>query len=45
MLIASGYSPEDELNREITPLVKGFVQKPFAITGLINAVQSALGNA
>lgn len=45
VLIASGYSPEDELNREITPLVKGFVHKPFAITELINAVQSALGNA
>ncbi|MEI6134934.1 MAG: response regulator [Desulfomonile sp.] len=31
VLIASGYSPSDEFHTEISPLVKGFVHKPFAI--------------
>ena len=31
VFIASGYSPEDELHREISRLVKGFLHKPLAI--------------
>jgi len=42
-LIVSGYSPEDELRREISPLVKGFVQKPFGMAQLLNEVRSVLG--
>jgi CheY-like chemotaxis protein len=45
VLIASGYSVEGTLKEEITPLVKGFVRKPFVITDLISAVQCELGNA
>ncbi len=45
VLIASGYSMEGALKEEITPLVKGFVRKPFVITDLISAVQCELGNA
>jgi CheY-like chemotaxis protein len=36
VLITSGYAPEDELLKEINPLVKGFVHKPFAISELLN---------
>ncbi len=42
-LIASGYAPEDELHREIGPLVKGFLHKPFAIAELLNEARSVLG--
>jgi PAS domain S-box-containing protein len=42
VLIASGYAPEDELHKEIRPLVKGFLQKPFAMTQLLDAVGSVL---
>jgi two-component system, cell cycle sensor histidine kinase and response regulator CckA len=42
VLIASGFSPCDELHREINPLVKGFVQKPFAMTQLLDGVRSVL---
>ncbi len=45
VLIASGYSVEGTLKEEITPLVKGFVRKPFVITDLISAVQCELDNA
>jgi PAS domain S-box-containing protein len=45
VLIASGYSMEGALKDEITPLVKGFVRKPFVITDLINTVHGVLGNA
>ncbi len=45
VLIASGYSMEGVLKEEITPLVKGFVRKPFVITDLINTVHGVLGNA
>ena len=41
-LIASGYAPGDELHKEIRPLVKGFLQKPFAMTQLLDAVGSVL---
>ena len=42
VLIASGYAPEDELYREISPLVKGFLHKPFAISTLPADVRSVL---
>ena len=42
VLIASGYTPEDDLHKELTPLVRGFVHKPFTITALQNEVQSVL---
>jgi DNA-binding NtrC family response regulator len=42
VLIATGYTPEDELHREICPLVKGFLQKPFAIAELLNQARSVL---
>jgi two-component system cell cycle sensor histidine kinase/response regulator CckA len=42
VLIASGYAPEDELHKEISPLVKGFLHKPFAITSLPADVRSVL---
>jgi PAS domain S-box-containing protein len=42
VLIASGYAPEDELLRDITPLVKGFLHKPFAISTLPADVRSVL---
>ena len=40
VLIASGFSPSDELHKEIDPLVKGFMQKPFGMTQLLDAVRS-----
>ena len=43
VLIASGFAPEDELHEKISPLVKGFLHKPFAIAELLAAVVSALG--
>jgi nitrogen-specific signal transduction histidine kinase/CheY-like chemotaxis protein len=45
VLIASGYSPEDKLHKEIRPLVKGFVQKPFAMAELVKEVRSGLDGA
>ncbi|MGO8877892.1 MAG: ATP-binding protein, partial [Desulfomonilaceae bacterium] len=42
VLIASGFSPSDELSKEINPLVKGFVQKPFGLIQLLDEVGSAL---
>ena len=42
VLIASGYAPEDELHKEIRPLVRGFLQKPFAMTELVEDVRSGL---
>ena len=42
VLIASGFSPSDELHKEINPLVKGFVQKPFGMIQLLDEVGSAL---
>ncbi|MDQ1238050.1 MAG: hypothetical protein QG577_234, partial [Thermodesulfobacteriota bacterium] len=42
VLIASGYAPEDELHKQIRPLVKGFLQKPFAMAGLLKEVRSGL---
>jgi DNA-binding NtrC family response regulator len=44
VLIASGFAPEDELHEKISPLVKGFLHKPFAIAELLAAVVSALGS-
>ena len=38
VLIASGFSPEDELHEKISPLVKGFLYKPFAIAELLVVV-------
>ena len=42
VLIASGYSPSDELHDEIRPLVKGFLHKPFGVAQLLITVSSAL---
>jgi two-component system, cell cycle sensor histidine kinase and response regulator CckA len=42
VIIASGYAPEDELHREIRPLVKVFLQKPFAMIQLLETVGSVL---
>jgi PAS domain S-box-containing protein len=42
VLIASGYAPADELHKEISPLVKGFLHKPFAITQLLNEARSVM---
>ena len=42
VLIASGFSPSDELHREISPLVKGFMRKPFTIAELLNEARSVL---
>jgi PAS domain S-box-containing protein len=42
VLIASGYAPEDELQSEISPIVKGFLHKPFAIAELLNQTRSVL---
>ena len=42
VLIASGFSPSDEMHKEISPLVKGFVHKPFGMTQLLDAVASVL---
>jgi two-component system, cell cycle sensor histidine kinase and response regulator CckA len=44
VLIASGYSPSDELHKEIDPLVKGFIQKPFGMAELLTSVRSVLGS-
>jgi PAS domain S-box-containing protein len=44
VLIASGYAPEDQLHREISSLVKGFIQKPFGMAELLEAVKYALGD-
>ncbi|MHB8203656.1 MAG: response regulator, partial [Desulfomonilaceae bacterium] len=41
VLIASGYTPEDDLHKELTPLVRGFVHKPFSMAELQNEVQAA----
>jgi two-component system, cell cycle sensor histidine kinase and response regulator CckA len=42
VLIASGFSPSDKLHEEISPLVKGFVHKPFGLAQLLKAVESVL---
>jgi PAS domain S-box-containing protein len=42
VIIASGYATEDELHKEIRPLVRGFLQKPFARTELLESVSFGL---
>lgn len=42
VLIASGYSPGDELHKEIGPFVKGFVHKPFGMAQLLDSVEAVL---
>jgi PAS domain S-box-containing protein len=42
VIVASGYAPEDDLHREIRPLVKGFLHKPFAMAQLLMSVRTAL---
>ncbi|MGC8660153.1 MAG: ATP-binding protein [Desulfomonilaceae bacterium] len=42
VLIASGYSPADDLRKEISPLVRGFIHKPFSMTDLQDKVRFAL---
>ena len=44
ILIASGYAPGDELANEISPLVKGFLHKPFNMAELVDAARSALSS-
>jgi len=41
-LVVSGYSPEDELSREIGPYIKGFLRKPCRMPELLEAVRGAL---
>jgi PAS domain S-box-containing protein len=41
-LVVSGYSPEDELSREIGPYIKGFLRKPCRMPELLEAVRRAL---
>jgi CheY-like chemotaxis protein len=41
-LIACGKAPEDQLHKEISLLVKGFIHKPFAIAELVNMARSVL---
>jgi PAS domain S-box-containing protein len=45
VLIASGYAPEDELHKEIRPLVRGFLQKPFAMMELLNQASAVLNSS
>ena len=42
VIIATGFSPSDELHKEISPLVKGFVQKPYGMDQLLGSVGSVL---
>ena len=42
VLTASGFSPSDELHKEINPLVKGFVHKPFGMIQLLDTIGSVL---
>jgi two-component system, cell cycle sensor histidine kinase and response regulator CckA len=42
VLIASGYVPEDELRREISPFVKGFIHKPFDMTQFLEAIRKII---
>ena len=44
VLIASGYAPEDDLHKQVRPLVRGFVRKPFAMSELVNEVSHAIAN-
>ena len=41
-LVAFGKAPEDQLHKEISLLVKGFIHKPFAIAELVNMARSVL---
>jgi CheY-like chemotaxis protein len=41
-LVACGKAPEDQLHKEISLLVKGFIHKPFAIAELVNMTRSVL---
>lgn len=42
VLIVSGYTQEDELRRQISPHIKGFMRKPHRMSELFRAVRSAL---
>jgi DNA-binding NtrC family response regulator len=42
VLIASGFFSSEELHKEINPLVRGFVHKPFGMTELLTSVRSVL---
>ena len=41
-LIFSGYSPEDELSKEVAPFVKGFIPKPCRKDELLLALRRAI---
>lgn len=41
-LIFSGYSPEDQLSKEVAPFVKGFVRKPCRKNELLVALRRAI---
>ena len=42
VLMASGFAPGDKLHMEISPLVKGFLNKPFSVDQFMVAVESVL---
>lgn len=42
VLVATGFSPGDDLHKEINPLVRGFVQKPYGMAELVNQARSVL---
>ncbi len=43
-LIFSGYSPEDQLSKEVAPYAKGFVPKPCRKDELLGAVRRAINS-
>ena len=42
VIVASGYAPEDALHREIRPLVKGFLHKPFNMTQFLEETRKII---
>ena len=44
VLICTGFSPDRQTQEEIDPLVKGFVNKPYGATRLLEAVSAVLGS-
>lgn len=41
-LVISYYDPEDQLHREISPFVKGFIRKPFSVVELLEVTKQVL---
>lgn len=44
VIVASGYSPSDDLLQEIGPLIKGFLHKPFGMAQFRESVRSVMRN-